>query len=115
MLRSTHSSALPAGWSARDLIRVPGLLSLSRLPLAAVFPLTVGHPWWSLGVLAAAGISDLLDGWYARRFHQVSVTGAALDGFTDKVFIIAVVISLLVSGSLSPVETLLLGTRDMGE
>ena len=101
--------------SARDLIRVPGLLSLSRVPLAAVFPLTLGHPALEIGVLGTAGITDVLDGWYARRFHQETRTGAALDGLTDKVFVLTVVGSLAAFGAMSLVEVLLLGTREIGE
>ncbi len=96
-------------------MRVPGLLSLSRVPLAALFPLTLGRPGWGIGLLALAGATDLLDGWYARRFHQQTSTGALLDGVTDKVFVLTVVASLVVSGSMSLMETVLLGTRDIGE
>ena len=101
--------------SARDLVRVPGLLSLARLPLAAAFPLTLGNAAWGLGVLLAAGATDLLDGWYARRFHQETRTGAAVDGLTDKVFVLTVVGSLTAFGAMSLVEVLLLGTREIGE
>lgn len=106
---------LPQGWAARDLVRVPGLLSLSRLVLAGLFPLTIGHPAWSLAVLATSGATDVLDGWYARRFHQQSETGAVLDAFTDKVFVVAVVVTLVASGSMRLIEALLLSTRDFGE
>jgi phosphatidylglycerophosphate synthase len=68
-----------------------------------------------LVVLAAAGVSDVLDGWYARRFHQQSETGAVLDAFTDKVFVVVVVVALVMSGSMRLLEALLLGTRDYGE
>ncbi|MDF2694348.1 MAG: hypothetical protein K0S65_2731 [Labilithrix sp.] len=106
------------GWnevSARDLVRVPGLLSLARLPLAALFPLTLGRPGWGIGLLALAGATDLLDGWYARHFHQQTSTGALVDGATDKVFVITVVASLVASGAMSVSETVLLCTRDLGE
>lgn len=103
------------GLSARDLVRVPGLLSLSRIPLAALFPFTIGRPAWAIGVLLVAGATDVLDGWYARRFHQQTRTGAALDGLTDKIFVLTVVASLLLSGTLSPVEVVLLATRELGE
>jgi CDP-diacylglycerol--glycerol-3-phosphate 3-phosphatidyltransferase/cardiolipin synthase len=66
-------------YRARDLVRVPGLLTLMRVPLAAAFPFVLGRPLVALGVLAAAGLSDVLDGWYARRFGQVTPTGTALD------------------------------------
>lgn len=115
MLQRLSASLIPPAASARDLVRVPGLLSLSRLALAALFPLTLGHAGWALAVLGAAGVTDVLDGWYARRFHQESSLGAALDAFTDKVFVMSVVLTLLLSGTLSLLETVLLGTRDMGE
>jgi cardiolipin synthase (CMP-forming) len=100
---------------ARELFGVPGLLSLSRIPLAGAFALSVGRPIWSLGILAAAGASDILDGWYARRYGQETKTGAVLDPITDKVFVGAVVASLLFAGKMSVAEALLLGTRDVGE
>jgi cardiolipin synthase len=70
---------------------------------------------WALAVLAAAGVSDVLDGWYARRYHQQSDNGAVIDAVADKIFVLVVAISLLVHGSLSLVDVVLLGTRDVGE
>lgn len=102
-------------YRARDLLRVPCLLSLARVPLAAAFPLVVADPRWAFGVLALSGISDVLDGWWARRFHQTSDLGAALDGITDKIFVLAVALTLLVTARLSTLEVLLLGARDLGE
>jgi CDP-diacylglycerol--glycerol-3-phosphate 3-phosphatidyltransferase/cardiolipin synthase len=102
-------------YRVRDLLRVPGLLSLSRVPLAAAFPLVAQRPAIALAVLVAAGLSDVLDGWYARRFGQVTATGAAIDPTTDKVFVLTVVITLVVLGRLSWVEVLLLSTRELGE
>jgi len=102
-------------YRARDLVRVPGLLSLSRVPLAAVFPFVLGRPFAALAVLTAAGLSDVLDGWYARRFGQVTPTGTALDPVTDKVFVTTVAVSLLVGGCLSVVDVVLLSAREIGE
>lgn len=39
---------------------------------------------WSVVVLAAIGVSDLLDGWLARRWHLQSPLGATLDAVADK-------------------------------
>ncbi|HEY3820599.1 MAG TPA: CDP-alcohol phosphatidyltransferase family protein [Polyangiaceae bacterium] len=102
-------------YRARDLVRVPGLLSLSRLPLAAAFPFVLVHPLAALGVLAAAGFSDVLDGWYARRFGQVTATGSALDPVTDKLFVTTVAVSLVVGGYLSVLDVALLSAREIGE
>jgi CDP-diacylglycerol--glycerol-3-phosphate 3-phosphatidyltransferase/cardiolipin synthase len=102
-------------YRARDVVRVPGLLSLARLPLAAAFPFALARPWWAMGVLAAAALSDVLDGWYARRFGQVTPTGSALDPVTDKIFVTTVAVSLVVRGTLSILDVLLLSTRELGE
>jgi phosphatidylglycerophosphate synthase len=104
-----------APYRARDLVRVPGLLSLCRLPLAVVFPLCVGRPAQALGVLAAAAASDVLDGWYARRFHEETRTGALLDGVMDKVFVLTVLGTLVAVRSITIVEVMLLGARELGE
>jgi phosphatidylglycerophosphate synthase len=102
-------------YHARDLVRVPGLLSLSRIPLAIAFPFVVGRPTLALGVLIGAGLTDLLDGWVARRFHQVTATGAALDPVTDKLFVLTVAITLVATRQLSPLSLLLLSTREAFE
>lgn len=102
-------------YEARDLLRVPSLLSLARLPLAAVFPLALGDVRAAFGVLAAASLSDVLDGWWARRFHQATALGAVVDGACDKVFVATVAVTLGVTHRLSWPEVLLLGARDGGE
>lgn len=102
-------------YSARDLVRVPGLLSLSRVPLAAAFSFVVGRPALAFGVLLVAGLTDLLDGWYARRFDQVTATGALLDPVTDKAFVLTVAITLVVTGQLTVVSVVLLGARELFE
>jgi CDP-diacylglycerol--glycerol-3-phosphate 3-phosphatidyltransferase/cardiolipin synthase len=102
-------------YRARDLVRVPGLLSLSRIPLAAAFPFVLARPFLALCVLAAAGLSDVLDGWYARRFGQVTPTGTALDPVTDKLFVTTVAVSLVAGGYLSVLDVLLISAREIAE
>jgi CDP-diacylglycerol---glycerol-3-phosphate 3-phosphatidyltransferase len=102
-------------YRARDLLRVPGLLSLLRVPLAAAFPIALQRPFAALAILGAAGLSDILDGWYARRFRQVTATGAAIDPITDKLFVLTVAITLVVGGRLSSIDVLLLSTREAAE
>ncbi len=102
-------------YRARDLVRIPGLLSLSRLPLAAAFPFALERPVAALSILGAAAASDALDGWYARRTGQVTPTGAALDPLTDKLFVLTVAVALVRGGCLSVADVLLLGTREVAE
>ena len=104
-----------ATYSLRDAVRLPGLVSLTRLPLALAFPWSLRSPVLALGLLVTAAISDVLDGRLARRLHQQTATGAALDALMDKVFVVVVVFTLVYSGSLSILEAVLLGTRDLAE
>ncbi|HXO65604.1 MAG TPA: CDP-diacylglycerol--glycerol-3-phosphate 3-phosphatidyltransferase [Steroidobacteraceae bacterium] len=77
--------------------------TLTWLRICAV-PLIVGlfymHAPWAdpaAGLLfAAAGITDSLDGYFARRWQQTSRLGAFLDPVADKL-IVAVALVLLVS------------------
>jgi len=100
---------------ARDLLLVPGLLSLSRVPLALVFAWLVRWPYAALAVLVVAGITDVLDGWLARRLGQVTETGVVLDGITDKLFGFGVAVALLLASELTVFQVLLLSARELGE
>lgn len=81
--------------SAR-VVTVPNLISAARLLLVPLFAWLVaqGHDGWALGVLAAAGASDWLDGVVARRLHQVSRLGQMLDPAADRLFILVTLVAL---------------------
>jgi phosphatidylglycerophosphate synthase len=99
----------------RDVFLAPGLLSLARVPLAFAFPFVVERTAWALAVIVLAGVTDVLDGWCARRLGQATPTGAALDPITDKLFVLTVAITLVASGHFSLVAVLLLSTREVLE
>lgn len=65
---------------------VPNLLSLLRILAVPFFAIAVwyGHLWEACALFAGAGITDLLDGFIARRFNQKSDLGALLDPAADK-------------------------------
>lgn len=100
---------------ARDLIRVPTLLSLARLPLGVAFLAVADRPAWALAVIGLSGATDVLDGWIARRTDQVTVTGAIVDPLTDKWFVACVLVALVTRGALSPLGAGLLLTRELVE
>ncbi len=109
------SASADPRYQLRDLLHVPGMLSLARVPLTGLFALVAWDRWWSLGVLGLAGLSDVLDGWWARRFRQTTPIGAVVDGATDKFFVLGVVITLVATHRLSPWQAVLLGARELGE
>lgn len=99
----------------RDLLSLPGLLSLSRVVFAIAFPFVLDAPWLALATIAAAAMSDGLDGYFARRSGRTTPTGAALDPLTDKIFATTVMVSLLVQGRLTITWALLLSARELLE
>lgn len=102
-------------YSLRDAVRLPGLVSLLRLPLALTFPLVARSPALAITWLAAAAATDVADGMIARGLHEDTPTGAALDPLMDKVFVLGVGITLLANGTLHAPEALLVAVRDLAE
>lgn len=74
---------------SRAVWNVPNVLSLSRLPLAAVLCGLIAYRQWdvALVVFAIAAFTDWLDGWWARRYGPLTAFGRAIDPLTDKVLI----------------------------
>lgn len=77
-----------------DWLGAPNILSLSRLPLGALFWVAIDsspdHMLWPLVVIAAAAVTDVLDGILARRSGVTSGVGSWLDPICDKLFVAAV-------------------------
>jgi CDP-diacylglycerol--glycerol-3-phosphate 3-phosphatidyltransferase/cardiolipin synthase len=88
------------------------LVSLSRLALAGAFMLTRSAVA-RLALIVIAGITDYLDGWLARRRNEPSAFGAVIDPAADRAFVVIVVGTLLVDGTLTPAQTLVLMSRDI--
>lgn len=67
------------------------LLSLVRIPLGGVFLLVAHRPWLSVTVIAVAAITDVLDGFVARRAPGYVAgerhRGDWLDPLCDKLFL----------------------------
>ena len=81
---------------------VPNVISLLRLavlmPLFVVVLLVWKSPGWALIIAIILGLTDYLDGFIARRFHQVTALGRALDPIADRVSQILVAAALVVGG-----------------
>jgi len=80
------------------IITVPNILSLFRLLLIPVIVwLYVVHqdPLRTTAVLALSGITDIIDGVIARKYHMVSDFGKVFDPVADKLTQIAVLLCLV--------------------
>ena len=67
--------------------RLPNVISELRIAgsIGLLFCDVKGWPFWSLYVLC--GLSDILDGWLARRLHAETEAGAIRDSVADIVFV----------------------------
>lgn len=72
------------------IITVPNLLTLFRMVLIPIFVSLLFYQkfWWALAVFAIAGVTDGLDGLFARRFAQQSQLGTVLDPIADKLLLV---------------------------
>ena len=94
-------------------------LSLLRIALVPFIVYSLRHPaeeavWWTLALLATAALSDLADGFVARRFNQISRTGRILDPIADKVLLVSVGFALVLWREFSSWLLVSLLVRDLG-
>jgi len=50
-------------------------------------------------LLAGLGATDWIDGYVARRFHQVSTLGKVLDPVADRILVVTAIITIMVQGA----------------
>ena len=82
---------------------VPNALSLLRIAMVplfiwcffAAFP---NNRHWSMVIFLGAGATDVIDGWIARHFHQISLWGRILDPMADKLMVFSALICLTIVG-----------------
>lgn len=97
-------------------MNLPNLLTLCRFALIPVYILLfyLDYKILALFVFLLAGATDLLDGYLARRYGQVTELGVMLDPLADKLMMITVIISLLISHMISFPAAMLIFVRDAG-
>jgi CDP-diacylglycerol--glycerol-3-phosphate 3-phosphatidyltransferase len=83
-----------------EIFSLPNLLSLFRVGSIPVLLLLLylGGPaasWLAAVLFFVAGLTDLADGWLARRMKKVSLLGQYLDPAADKLLIASMLIALV--------------------
>jgi cardiolipin synthase len=75
---------------------IPNLLTIGRMVVVPpiVWLLLIGEYQWALALAVFAGVSDLLDGWLARRFSWQSRWGGIFDPLADKLLMMASYLTL---------------------
>ena len=96
-------SKLPLPNPVRENIyTIPNLLTFSRLLAAPAvgYLLVHHHHAAALSLFAYAGITDLVDGYIARRYNLQTVVGTIIDPAADKLLMTVSVVCLALNGSM---------------
>lgn len=89
---------------------IPNLLSLSRIPLAFIF--LSDNPLYRTIALLLALLSDILDGYIARKYNLSSKLGTIIDPITDKFFVLFALVMFFMEQRLSFGEAAAMLSRD---
>ena len=89
---------------------ISNLLTLTRIALAVpLFWLLQSdggyHRWTALCVFLLAGLTDVADGYLARRLGQTSAFGAMFDLLADRLLTLALVVAFIAHGQLTSLMT----------
>lgn len=99
-----------------DIIMIPNILSFIRILLIPVMIwlyIVRGKYLWTAVVLVISGLTDIADGFIARRFNMVSDFGKAFDPIADKFTQIFMMICLISRFRLLCVSAILLTLKEV--
>lgn len=103
---------------APPLQHLPNALTIARFALIPVFVVLVlatdaGHSYAAAAVFGAAGITDQIDGYLARRWHVESEFGKYADPLADRLMIDAAIILLWLADRLPWIALAIILVRDV--
>ena len=102
------------------IFNLPNSISFFRLLLAVPFYILVGklnlddsYRYYVLGLIFIAFISDILDGYIARKKDIVTETGKIIDPLADKVCVILIILQLYLIGEIPTIYFWIILGRDI--
>jgi cardiolipin synthase len=78
-----------------------------------VWAISSGAMWIAFVLFLAAGVSDAVDGFLAKRFGMTSELGSYLDPLADKVLIVSIYVALGINGVIPGWLVILVVSRDI--
>ncbi|MBO4378925.1 MAG: CDP-diacylglycerol--glycerol-3-phosphate 3-phosphatidyltransferase [Clostridia bacterium] len=83
-------------------MNLPNRLTLLRILLVPVCLILagLGYYWWAAALFLVAGLTDLLDGYLARKKHLITDFGKFADPIADKILVLSMSIMLTYKGFL---------------
>ncbi|MBH0203892.1 MAG: CDP-alcohol phosphatidyltransferase family protein [Nitrospira sp.] len=96
-------------------MNIPNSLTILRILLVPVYVgfMTYGEYGYALAILLAAGLTDAIDGYLARKLNQRTRLGTLLDPLADKVLLTSSFISLAMLHLIPSWLVILVVSRDL--
>jgi cardiolipin synthase len=97
-------------------LSIPNLITLGRILLVPIVVWAIATPgtmWIAFLLFVAAGISDAVDGFLAKRFGMTTELGAYLDPLADKALIVSIYLTLGINGFIPRWLVILVVSRDI--
>jgi cardiolipin synthase len=96
-------------------LTIPNLITLGRILLVpvVVWAIVSGAMLVAFLLFVAAGVSDAVDGFLAKRLRQTSELGAYLDPLADKALIVSIYVTLGIIGAIPRWLVILVVSRDI--
>ena len=94
---------------------LPNLITIARLILVPLVIVMIVNARWdeAFFLFVAAGVSDAIDGFIAKRFDMKSELGAYLDPLADKALIVSIYITLAIIGIIPVWLVIVVVSRDL--
>lgn len=94
---------------------VPNILSMIRMLLIPVYWVLMmkGHTYIALVVYVIASLTDLVDGYIARKYNLITDFGKLMDPLADKLMVISVMLSLVLRGILPLLPLIILAVKEL--
>ncbi len=96
-------------------LSIPNLITLGRILLVpvVVWAITAGEMRIAFVLFLAAGISDAVDGFLAKRFGMATELGAYLDPLADKAMLVSIYVALGIADAVPGWLVILVVSRDI--
>ncbi|HEY5378638.1 MAG TPA: CDP-alcohol phosphatidyltransferase family protein [Pseudolabrys sp.] len=97
-------------------MNIPNLITLGRILLVPIVVWAIATPgamWIAFVLFVAAGVSDAVDGFIAKRFNMTSELGAYLDPLADKALIVSIYLTLGINNLIPRWLVILVVSRDI--
>ena len=97
-------------------MNIPNLITLGRILLVPIVVWAIATPgtmWIAFVLFLAAGVSDAVDGFLAKRFSMTTELGAYLDPLADKALIVSIYLTLGINDLIPRWLVILVVSRDI--